>query len=71
LGDIKSWRNLAKKGAMMVKMGSCEGVNMKSSINDKWHLRAINKLMSVERRGPLTPNKNPRKEIEKSRFGGL
>jgi len=34
-----------KKGAMMVKMGSCKGVNMKSSINDKWRLGDINRLM--------------------------
>jgi len=30
---------------MMMNIGSCEGLHLKSSINDKWHSRAIYKLI--------------------------
>ena len=41
---------------MMMNMGNCDDLHLKSSINDKWRLRVINEFLGgfqVKKRGPL------------------
>jgi len=58
---------------MMVNIGSCEGLHLTSSINDKWYSRAINRLIGGLKWKDVA-HPNPKtvkgKETEKIMFGG-